>query len=256
MNNTLVKGLRLLEVLAARDGAAGVSELAVELGVGRSNVHRLLQALVELGYVVNEEGRGAYRASLKVWELGARALHRLDFREATAPAMRWLLAESNETVHLSVLSGDEVIYIDKLDSTEPVRAYSVIGGRAPAYCVATGKVLLAWRDESPAAALTVRPLRAYTPSTLPDTAALANELARVRQQGCAVNRGEWRASVWGIAAPVQDRSGRVVAAIGISGPAARIRTRGVRRLTDLVRQAAQDASDALARSGAVGPAGI
>ena len=130
MNNTLVKGLRLLEVLAARDGAAGVSELAVELGVGRSNVHRLLQALVELGYVVNEEGRGAYRASLKVWELGARALHRLDFREATAPAMRWLLAESNETVHLSVLSGDEVIYIDKLDSTEPVRAYSVIGGRA------------------------------------------------------------------------------------------------------------------------------
>lgn len=87
MNNTLVKGLQLLEVLSARDGgAAGISELAADLQLGRSNVHRLLQALVELGYVVKDGERGSYRASLKIWELGARALHRLDFREAAAPA--------------------------------------------------------------------------------------------------------------------------------------------------------------------------
>lgn len=246
MNNTLIKGMRLLELLCAREGAVGVSELATELGVGRSNVHRLLQALVEMGYAVNEGGRGSYRATLKVWELGAQALHRLDFREASAPAIRWLLAESNETVHLSVLSGDEVVYVDKLDSPEPVRAYSVIGGRAPAYCVATGKVLLAWRDEAPADLLTVRKLHSFTPDTIADTAQLANELAKVRQQGYAVNRGEWRASVWGIAAPVRVGNGRVVAAMGISGPATRIRSRGVRRLSALVVEAAQQASRTLA----------
>lgn len=107
MNNTLIKGLRLLEVLAARAQPVGISELAQELEMGASNVHRLLQALVELGYAVNEGGRGGYRASLKVWELGAQALHKLDFRETAAPAMRWLLAETNETVHLSVLSGED-----------------------------------------------------------------------------------------------------------------------------------------------------
>lgn len=246
MNNTLLKGMRLLELLCARDGSAGVSELAAELGIGRSNVHRLLQALVEMGYVVNEGGRGSYRSTLKVWELGAQALHRLDVREASAQAMRWLLAESNETVHLSVLSGEEVVYIDKLDSPEPVRAYSVIGGRAPAYCVATGKVLLAWRDESPVDLLTVRKLHSFTPDTIADTAQLANELAKVRQQGYAINRGEWRASVWGIAAPVRVGSGRLVAAMGISGPATRIRARGVRRLSALVAEAAQQASRALA----------
>lgn len=248
MNNTLVKGLRLLELLAERDGPAGVGELARELDMGASNVHRLLQALVELGYAVNDGGRGQYRASLKIWELGAHALHKLDFREAAAPAMRWLLAETNETVHLSVLSGDEVIYIDKLDSPEPVRAYSAIGGRAPAYCVATGKVLLAWRDE-PAAVpslLSVRPLHAFTPSTAPDTAALARELERVRRQGFAVNRGEWRASVWGMASPLRGPGGRVIAALGISGPAERIRKKGVRQLARLVVDAAELASGRLA----------
>ena len=92
MNNTLIKGLRLLEVLVARAQPVGISELAQELEMGASNVHRLLQALVELGYAVNEGGRGGYRASLKVWELGAQALHKLDFRETAAPAMRMLLA--------------------------------------------------------------------------------------------------------------------------------------------------------------------
>ena len=142
MNNTLVKGMQILEELADRKETVGVSELALQLGMGKSNVHRTLQALVELGYVVNEGG--SYRASLKMWELGARVIARLDVRQAALPAMHWLLDQSRETVHLSVLDGDQVMYVDKLDSPEPVRAYSEIGGRAPAYCVATGKVLLAW----------------------------------------------------------------------------------------------------------------
>ena len=166
--------------------------------------------------------------------------HKTAALAGTSPRM--LLAETNETVHLSVLSGDEVIYIDKLDSPEPVRAYSVIGGRAPAYCVATGKALLAWREQPAVQLMTVRPLQVYTPTTLADTSALAMELDRVRQQGYAVNRGEWRASVWGIAAPVFDERQRVVAALGISGPAERIRARGVKRLAELVVQAARQAS--------------
>lgn len=248
MNNTLIKGLRLLEVLAARESTMGVAELARELDIGRSNVHRILQALVEMGYVVNEGGN--YRASIKVWELGARSMKQPDLREAASPHMHWLLERSNETVHLSVLNGDHVVYIDKLDSLEPVRAYSEIGGRAPAYCVATGKVLLAWQDSLDAGALLAPPkkLHAHTNSTLTDTHGLARELNRIRTQGYAVNRGEWRTSVWGIGAPIVDGQGRALAALGISGPAQRIRSAGLKPLAGLVTQAAAKASEALTRT--------
>lgn len=247
MNNTLIKGLQLMEALSGRETAAGVSELATELGMGKSNVHRTLQALVELGYVVNEDQRGAYRASLKIWELGVRVIARLDVRRAASPAMHWLLDQTRETVHLSVLDGEQVVYVDKLDSPEPVRAYSEVGGRAPAHCVATGKALLAWRTTPELLATPTRrkPLVAHTPATIIDPAEMARELARIRLQGYAVNRGEWRASVWGIAAPIADGTGQVVAAIGLSGPATRVRPTRVKTLAKLVVQAAQQVSDTL-----------
>ncbi|MFC6283300.1 MULTISPECIES: IclR family transcriptional regulator [Polaromonas] len=247
MNNTLVKGLQLLEELADREEAVGVSELAVQLGMGKSNVHRTLQALVELGYVINEDGRGSYRASLKMWELGARMIARLDVRQAALPAMHWLLEETRETVHLSVLDGEQVMYVDKLDSPEPVRAYSEIGGRAPAYCVATGKVLLAWRERPQPSLHPVNSKReAFTPATITDAAEMTQELARIRTQGYAVNRGEWRASVWGVAAPITDGTGRVVAAIGVSGPATRIKPAGIRLLAKAVTEAARRIANTLA----------
>jgi DNA-binding IclR family transcriptional regulator len=247
MNNTLVKGLQLLEALAGREAPAGVSELAAELSMGRSNVHRTLQALVEMGYVVNEDGRGAYRAALKIWELGARVIARLDVRGAASPAMQWLLEESRETVHLSVLDGEQVVYIDKLDSPEPVRAYSEIGGRAPAYCVATGKALLAWREVNGVAMGRAKRV-AHTSATITAPAELAAELSRIRTQGYAVNRGEWRESVWGVAAPILDATGRVVAAVGLSGPSTRIKPARIKPLSAKVMEAARRVSLALSRA--------
>lgn len=262
MNNTLVKGMQLLEALVAHPSGIGVSALAAQMGMGKSNVHRTLQSLVEMGYAVNEDGNGTYRATLRIWELGARMIARVDIRRAASAAMQWLLHESRETVHLSVLDGDQVIYVDKLDSPEPVRAYSEIGGRAPAHCVATGKAMLARRDV-PSAAIPqalgtsvrsmVRPharlLAAYTPSTIVETDDLARELARIRTLGYAVNRGEWRESIWGIGAAVTDSSGRLMGGIGISGPATRIRPQRVKPMALLVVEAARRVSVALAGVG-------
>ncbi|MBN9427043.1 MAG: IclR family transcriptional regulator [Burkholderiales bacterium] len=222
MNNTLVKGLALLEVLARSDRPLGVTELARRLEIGKSNVHRLLQALTELRYVRRDETAGTYQASIRVWELGAAMLGQLDLRQVAAPAMQGLLQRSRETVHLSVLDQDEVVYLHKLDSPEPVRAYSQIGGRAPACCVATGKAMLAFESADLQQALSRRLVR-HSPRSIVDAGEFLREMERVRTQGYAVNRGEWRESVCGVAAPIRDPAGRVVAAIGVSGPAERLR---------------------------------
>lgn len=238
MNNTLVKGLQLLEVLARSDKLLGVSELAGRLGMGKSNVHRLLQALVELRYAVRDEATSTYSASLKVWELGTALSARLSVRHVATSAMESLLASTRETVHLSVLDGDEVVYIHKLDSPEPVRSYSEVGGRAPAHCVATGKAILAWQPEARLEELAER-LVAYTPKTIVEPQDFLKELERTRALHYAVNRGEWRETVWGIASPIRDRSGNVVAAIGISGPAGRIKPAQIKGLAAEVLKAAQ-----------------
>lgn len=246
MNNTLVKGFQLLELLARNEGPLGVSDIAARLGLGKSNVHRLLQALVELRYVNKDASRGTYAASLKAWELGHAVLARLDVRKAAAPAMDRLLAFTRETVHLSVLDGSEVVYVHKLDSPEPVRAYSEIGGRAPAHCVATGKAILAWQPEARLREVAGSLVR-YTDRTIVDADAFVRELARVRQNDYAINRGEWRDGVSGVASPIRAAGGQVVAAIGISGPSQRLGTTPMRLKAPQVVAAAKAVSVALAR---------
>jgi IclR family KDG regulon transcriptional repressor len=237
MNNTLIKGLGLLETLSRADQPMGVTELANRLEIGKSTVHRLLQALVEQGYVRRNEASGSYAASIKLWELGSAVLSNLDLRYASQSWMAWLLERTRETVHLSVLDGDEVVYVHKLDSPEPVRAYSSIGGRAPAYCVATGKAMLAFEPMAQLTSLS-RHLHACSPRTLTVPAEFLREMERIREQGYAVNRGEWRESVGGVAAPVRDPGGMVIAAIGVSGPIERLRPARLKTLSaDLIRAA-------------------
>lgn len=252
MNNTLIKGLGLLEVLAHADRPLGVTELATRIGLGKSNVHRLLQALVELGYVRRDGEAGAYAASIRLWELGSAVLANLDLKRAAQGWMDWLLDRTRETVHLSVLDGDEVVYVDKLDSPEPVRAYTQIGGRAPAHCVATGKALLAWSGDAHLDALSRR-LRAATPRTVTEPVEFLREMERVRALGYAVNRGEWRESVGGVAAAVRDPGGRVVAAVGVSGPIERLRPSSFKALSADVIRAADGVADALAGRSRIPP---
>jgi DNA-binding IclR family transcriptional regulator len=241
MNNTLVKGLALLEVLARAPGPLGVTELAGQLGIAKSHAHRLLQGLVELKYVRHDPATRGYAASVRLWELGSAVLAGLDLRRVAQPWMEGLLEQTRETVHLSVLDGAEVVYVHKIESNEPVRAYSQIGGRAPAHCVATGKALLAWLLPSRLAELATG-FERYTPHTIVDEPAFLRELERVRKQGYAVNRGEWRESVAGVGAPIRDPQGQVIAAVGISGPIERLKPSMARALAAPVVAAAQGIS--------------
>jgi DNA-binding IclR family transcriptional regulator len=158
--------------------------------------------------------------------------------------MEALMAATGESVHLSVLDGLEVVYVHKVDSPNPVRAYTQIGGRAPAYCVATGKVQLAHVAVSILQEV-AGSLQHHTERTITGAEAFLKEMRKVREQGFAINRAEWRPDVWGIASPVMDARGSVIAAVGISGPAARFRKSVMGPWTEAVIAAATDVSHAL-----------
>lgn len=232
MDTTLTKGVRVLEALCTSEKRRGVTELANELELQKSNVYRLMQTLMALGYVDKDESSGRYGATLRVWEFGAMVADRIDVRVVSRPFLERLAAATEETVHLSVLSGAEVVYIDKVDSPTPLRSYSRVGGRAPAYCVATGKALLANADKSIVDRLLKTRLQRFTATTICTVEALAKELRLIRKRGYALNRGEWREGVNGLAVPVFDHTGRAAAAVGITLPPVHPSAELIARLVD------------------------
>ncbi|MBX3568054.1 MAG: IclR family transcriptional regulator [Rhizobiaceae bacterium] len=242
MDKTLLKGLAMIEALANSRNPRGVSDLAEEMDLTKSNVHRVLKTLESAGYVAQLPATGRYKLSLKLWELGSKLISRLELKREALDVMERLSDSSRETVHLSILDGAEVIYIDKIDSPEPIRAYSTIGGRAPAYAVATGKALLAFRQPDPVGQLEIVP---FTPNTVRNAKELSTELGRIRAQGYAINTGEWRDGVSGVAAPIYGPDGVVEAAIGISGPTIRFKPKRVKLLVEEVVAAAATISSRL-----------
>lgn len=241
METTLVKGLSLLEVLANSPSFSGVTELAKQLNITKSNAHRLLQTLVACGYARNLGQSGRYELSMKLWQLGSMVINRLDLKTIGAEYVGSLSQVTGETVHLSILEGTEVVYIDKVDSPQPVRAYSHVGGRAPAHCVATGKALLAYASAQLIEEISLQ-LAPITPKTFTSPRGLIAEMESIRTNGYAVNKGEWREGVCGVAAPIWDASGRVCAAIGISGPADRFKSRRIKQLAPTVIDVARQIS--------------
>lgn len=238
MDKTLLKGLTVLEALIDNDRPCGVTALANQLQMSKSSVHRILQTLVSRQFARQDTLSQQYQPTLKLWEFGTRVLARIDFKRVAAAQLDLLSRQTSETVHLSILDGTEVVYVDKVDGLLPIRAYSEIGGRAPAYCVATGKALLAYQPEAVLEQFGPE-MEQYSPRTLHDVASLRKELDRVRKLGYAVNRGEWREGVWGVAAPIFDGTGRVTAAVGLSGPAQRMRPPRIREYAALLIQAAE-----------------
>ena len=243
MDSTLAKGLLLLEWLIRQQRPCRLSEVAKALSIGRSNAHRTLQTLVECGWAQQDPQTSAYRPSLRLFELGTLIDATADLRTLLRPRLAQLAQATGETIHLATLDGPEIVYLDKFDSPLPVAAYSRVGGRAPAYCVASGKALMAATSTGVAELRQqLGTLVAHTPNTLTDFDELAADLQRVRERGYAENREEWRLGVCGLGAPVFNARREPVAAVGMSVPSIRFARTQARMLAGQLLACAHDAS--------------
>ncbi len=213
--------------------------MAIALGMGKSNAHRVLTTLRELGYVVSLDD-GRYQATLKTWEVGCAVLDRLDFKRLARPVMETLTKSTSESCHLAVLDGLDVVYLDKVEGNQPVRTYSRIGQRAPAHVVAIGKVLLAFQVG--VEKVLPKKVQRLTARSIFTRAALLKELESVRVAGYAINRGEWLDGVCGIGAPILNSRNEVICAIGLSGPCSRLTLNKLEALAPQVMECARTIS--------------
>ena len=209
--------LAILEALT-RQRAINLEELARQVKLAKPTVYRFLLTLQQLGYVRRDEA-DRWAITLRMFNVGSRALDHLDLHAAARPVAEGLAEELGETIHMGVLDGDTAVCVMKIETRNRIRMYSRVGRRMPLHCTAIGKVLLAFMpDDEREAALGEMPLTAMTEHTIVSRAALDADLARARSLGYAIDAEENEEGVYCVAAPVFDYTGAIVAGLSVTVP--------------------------------------
>ena len=214
----VIRSLDVLELfLDARHGLTA-PEVVQRTGLPRTTVHELLTTLAERKYLRRDDRTATYHLGLSVFRLGNAFAERLDLHSVGLRIAQSVAQECDETVHVGILEGPDVVYVCKVDSTQSVRMVSRMGGRVPASCTAVGKALLAHLPEAERKKLLRKELAKLTAKSITEPHVLANQLDQIRASGIAFEAGESNPDVSCVAAPVRDHAGSVIAALSISVP--------------------------------------
>jgi DNA-binding IclR family transcriptional regulator len=226
---SLTKGLKALEMLM-RAGEIGTTEVAQALSLDKSAASRILKTLAETGFAAQGIDR-KFRAgpTLRLREAPGTLPGGASIRERSRPLLRRIYEATRETAHLAIRADDQVLYLDKLDTDQPLRVDRPVGTLAPLHCTALGKILLAFGD-SPLP----RNLAGFTVRTPVSEGELKAVLQRVADRGFATDDEEFAPGIRCVAAPLRAPSGLAIAAIGLSGPTTRIAKKDLDDLGRLV----------------------
>jgi DNA-binding IclR family transcriptional regulator len=225
---------------AVEGGARTFTEVVEATGLARPTAHRLLRALVALGFLSQAEGRG-YAPGPRLLRLAASALRELPLRELAHPALERLARETGESAQLYVRSGDRRVCVDAVESRHELRTIVEVGAALPLTAGSAGKVFLAWAEDADRLVAGAEPLTAATPVG----ERLRRELRAIRRRGWAASSGERQPGVASVSAPVFGPDGRVAASVSISGPASRVGPAAARRLAEPVIAAAREIERAI-----------
>lgn len=230
--------LRLLLLLRDR-GQIRLSDASDIIGVGRSTAHRLLAMLHYHGFVAQDENSKLYGPGPALLECGLAAVRDLDVRRLARPTLEGLRERWDETVHLAVMQGVDVLFIDAIESALPVRVAERTGTRIPAHCTSVGKAMLAlFPPERLLELYPDDPLPQLTDNSLTSRDKLMIELEQVRDRGYATNRGETERDVGSAGVAIRDPFGRPLAAISIAAPMSRLDEERIAAFGEAAREAA------------------
>jgi DNA-binding IclR family transcriptional regulator len=232
--------LRILQTFSFERPVIGVSELARTLRLPKSTVSRLTQTLAGEGFV--DAVPGGYRLALKLHELGSLVVSGVELREVAHAKLVALRNLSGETVHLAVLDGHEVVYLDRIESPNTLHTFTRLGKRMPAHSTSSGKVILAFAPPAVLDAVVQAGLARLTARTIVTREALAIALEHARANGVAMSYEESEHGLSSVAAPIFDYSGNVIAAISVAGPSDRLKPATIARIAQQLKIATAQVS--------------
>ena len=236
------KALQILNLLATV-GSLRVNEVARKLEMTPSTASRLLATLAQRSYVQRDPNTKEYKIGYGAAQLGFAFLRRLELREVARPYLKRLATETGETALLSVVNGLNVMCIDKIESSYTIRNHASWGDMVPLYCGSAGKVLLAFMaSERLEGLLEYFDFRAFQANTITSRERLLKELEEILFRGYATSIEEFSQGGAGVAAPVLDHQGQILAALHVGGVASRLTSETLSRFGVLVKKEAEGLS--------------
>jgi len=218
-HQSLERGLRIIEAIAAIDGSVTLAEIARKTVLPRSTAHHLLRALVEFGYLIQDGDARTYTLGPKLFRLTGRTWTKEQLAKIAMPFLDELSRRTGEGTSLAVLRDGVVTVIAKREPEGPVHVVQEVGARRPIYCTAVGKTLAAWLPDQELEGIISRTVfELKTAKTITSPTAFRRELARVRATGFAIDNEEHIEGIRCIATPVRDHSGEVRASLCVVGP--------------------------------------
>jgi DNA-binding IclR family transcriptional regulator len=215
---SLVKVVRVLDTFSRTDRALSLAEICHRTGYPKSTTHRLLASMREAGLLDQDQNRDRYRLGLKLYELGNTVLANMDLHREARPFVDALGRLTDQIVHLAVFDGRHAVVIGKSESPSDAKASAYLES-APAHCTSVGKAILAYQPDALVDKFLADGLARFTDTTLTDAAALRHDLELTRKRGYSLDQAEHQPGLHCVGAPIRDLSGRVFAAISVSGPA-------------------------------------
>lgn len=238
----VAKACKVLDTLASKNDWE-LAELSRAVGMPKTTVHRILLTFEDAGYVMQDEKRGSYRISHKLFCLGSKFLDGTSIPDVARPFCRTLLEKFDETVNVCVASGTDMVIVDKNVTSQALRPDLIVGVSFPIFYSASGKAYLAFSDQSAYPALLER-IRRETVPTVSDKAFenFLAELEDVRRRGLAYDYEELFPGVRCIAVPIFDRTDRAVAALSVTAPTVRLTKRVSAELEGALLEAGNNVS--------------
>jgi len=199
-----------------------MTQIADQVGIHKSTVHRLLATLEAKRFVQRDPETGIYRLGIRLLQMAYLTLEQNDLRRIAIPFLRHLGEQCLETIHLAVLDDTDVVFMYIIESPQRVKLAAALGQRLPAFATASGKAILAYTPEDKVRQILQRGMPQYTETTLLSTEAFFNDLRHIREQGFAISEHEYEEGINAVAAPIFDSDGQPVASVAIAGPAYRL----------------------------------
>lgn len=241
----IAKACRLLDLLTEAKRPMSLGELTTATGWAKSTVYGLLSSMRNSGLIEQDGQSGRYTLGVRLFEYGSAVSSTRNIIALSREPMAQLVSATGESASLSMLDRGEALVLSHAEADSSFHIVSETGAHLPAFCTAQGKVLLSSLPDTSVRRIFETQFQMFTPHTVCDAETLLNELKTVRERGCAIENGEFKIGIRGVAAPIKDHTGTIRYALGLIGMFRRVDSDEFRTATAEVRKTAALLSEAL-----------